>query len=374
MNYEKPWKGKTKMGKTAGIVGAGVMGRLLALELNEHGWDVTIFDRNGVEGRDSCSWTGAGMIAPYCELEAAERVITQLGVQSASRWPAIIKRLPTPVYYHSRGSLVVAHPRDRNELERLRRRVNENAPRPDIMSEINGKELGELEPDLSGRFLTGLYFPFEQHMDNRGLLHSMAEGLNQRGVSLVTEYSAETIAPNRIGRGSSDQSFDWVIDCRGMGAKHDMAELRGVRGELIYLHAPEVNLSRPVRLMHPRYSIYIVPRPDDIYVVGATAIESDDESGTIAVRSALELLSAAYTVHTGFAEGRMLEASVACRPAFPDNHPRIHTEDGLIRINGLYRHGFLISPALTDFVIGYMENGEIKKEAEKLFRHQTAVN
>ncbi len=351
------------MADTVGIIGAGVLGRLLGLHLKWNGWDVTLFDRNPADALDSCSWTGAGMIAPYCELEAAERMITDYGVHSMHRWPEIMKRFPVPVYYESRGSLVVSHPNDRQELERLRRRVIENAPRPDIMREVHGSELGEIEPDLAGRFPDGLYFPFEQHMDNRELLRAMGRALDERGVTRRTKFTADTIAPHRV----AESSFDWVIDCRGMGARNDLPDLRGVRGELLYLHAPDVNLSRPVRLMHPRYSIYIVPRANSVYVVGATAIESEDDRD-ITVRSALELLSAAYTVHTGFAEGRLIETSVSCRPAFPDNLPRIYAADGLMRINGLYRHGFLISPILSEFAVEYMEHGRINDQAKDIFR------
>ena len=141
-------------------------------------------------------------------------------------------------------------------------------------------------------------------------------------------------------------SFDLAVDCRGMGAQPDLSELRGVRGEVIYLEAPEVNLSRPVRLMHPRYPIYIVPRPGNQYVIGASQIESEDR-GPITLRSTMELLSAAYALHTGFAEARIIGTYTNCRPAFPDNLPRIMVDDGRIRINGLYRHGFLLAPVVA---------------------------
>ena len=35
-----------------------------------------------------------------------------------------------------------------------------------------------------------------------------------------------------------------------------------VYGEVIRIHAPEVTLTRPTRLLHPRYPIYIAPNPD----------------------------------------------------------------------------------------------------------------
>jgi glycine oxidase len=146
---------------------------------------------------------------------------------------------------------------------------------------------------------------------------------------------------------------DWVIDCRGLGAKEawESNPLRGIRGEVIRLHAPEVKLKRPTRLIHPRYPIYMAPKEDDMYVVGATEIESEDLSPT-SVRSAMELLSAVYTVHSGFAEARILEMSTQCRPTLKDNLPEIRiAKPGLMLINGLYRHGFLIAPAVMDCAI-----------------------
>jgi len=60
------------------------------------------------------------------------------------------------------------------------------------------------------------------------------------------------------------------------------------------------------------------------------------------VRSTLELLSAAYAVHPGFAEGRVLELGVQCRPTLPDNLPAVvEAAPRVLQINGLYRHGYL---------------------------------
>ena len=46
------------------------------------------------------------------------------------------------------------------------------------------------------------------------------------------------------------------------------------------------------------------------------------------------------------AEARILKLDVNLRPALPDHHPQVQVEPGLIRINGLYRHGWLLAPAL----------------------------
>jgi glycine oxidase len=148
-----------------------------------------------------------------------------------------------------------------------------------------------------------------------------------------------------------------VIDCRGLGAQPQWQALRGVRGEVIRVHAPEVSLRRPTRLVHPRYPLYIAPKPGDIFVIGATEIESNDMSPA-SVRSTLELLSAAYSVHSGFAEARIVEIATQCRPALPDNLPAIREpRRGVWQINGLYRHGFMIAPAILDVALELLATG-----------------
>ena len=175
------------------------------------------------------------------------------------------------------------------------------------------------------------------------------------------------IDPSELRKQSS---YKAVIDCRGTGAKETWSSgqtpntLRGVRGEVIRLYAPEVKLRRPTRLIHPRYPIYIAPKENDIYVVGATEIESDDLS-EMSVRSAMELLSAVYTVHSGFAEARILEMATQCRPTLKNNLPEIRSRKDqgladLIMINGLYRHGFMISPAVLDCALQVLDEGSSK--------------
>jgi len=143
------------------------------------------------------------------------------------------------------------------------------------------------------------------------------------------------------------ERFDWVFDTRGLGAQHEVANLRGVRGEVFWLEAPEVNITRPTRMLHPRYKIYIVPRPNNRYIIGATEIESEDKS-PMSVRSSLELLSAVYSMHSGFAEARIVNMVTNCRPTLRDNLPTIIQDKKLTRINGLYRHGYLLAPAVIE--------------------------
>jgi glycine oxidase len=140
-----------------------------------------------------------------------------------------------------------------------------------------------------------------------------------------------------------------------MGAKRDWAKLRGVRGEIVRLHAPDIELHHMLRLLHPHHPVYIVPRPEGELVVGATCIESEDRS-PVSVRGVLELLSSAYSVIPALAEARVLEFNTQVRPALPDNLPalRFDRERKALYINGLYRHGFLLTPTIVEEVLGLL--------------------
>ena len=121
------------------------------------------------------------------------------------------------------------------------------------------------------------------------------------------------------------------------------------------LRSDEIRLARPVRLLHPRFPLYVVPRADGLFMLGATQIESDDRRRS--VRSVLELLSAAYALHPAFGEAELVEIGVDARPAFPDNLPRVTRRGDTFHVNGLFRHGFLLAPALARMAVAAALDG-----------------
>ncbi|MGA8492554.1 MAG: FAD-dependent oxidoreductase [Terriglobales bacterium] len=205
---------------------------------------------------------------------------------------------------------------------------------------VDAVQLNELEPALDSRFQQALYLPAESQVDNRALLKTLALALEAAGV----QCHWQTFVPE-----DALPVAGIVVDCRGMGACRDLSLLRGVRGEIVRLDAPDVELRHMLRLLHPRFSVYVVPRAEGKLVVGATSIESDDRS-PMSVRGALELLTSAYSVLPALAEARILEFATQVRPALPDNRPAFfcHLARRVLRINGLYRHGFLLSPAIVE--------------------------
>ena len=348
------------------IVGAGLMGRLLAVALAKRGAQVELFEKGGSDALQSPARIAAAMLAPLAESAITEDNVVRMGIYSLPRWKQLISELAKPVYFQQDGTLILWHRQDTSDAERFASHLESNCDRNTALSKpvhLDSQSLADIEPAVADRFAQGLYLPNEGQLDNRQLLEALLVELNLLKVSC---HWHEAIEPDQLRK---DQNrFDWVIDCRGLGAKDSWKsssdsskDLRGVRGEVIRLYAPEVKLRRPTRLIHPRYPIYIAPKEDDIYVVGATEIESEDLS-PMSVRSAMELLSAIYTVHSGFAEARILEMATQCRPTLKDNLPEIFfdqktNEAGLMMINGLYRHGFMISPAILDCALEVLSAG-----------------
>jgi glycine oxidase len=318
------------------VIGAGIAGAWQALLFAQAGHAVTLHERSDAGMTESTSYWAGGMLAPYCEAETSEPVISRLGIRSLQLWREHFPHTPF------NGSLVVAHPRDRADFERFARLTTGH-------KKLDARALSELEPSLEGRFRDGLFYAGEGHVEPRRVLPDLHARVTAAGGAI--KFNSEATAVDIDGI---------VIDCRGLAARDTQPGLRGVKGEIILIETDEVELSRPVRLIHPRWPLYVIPRGGNRFMLGATSIEAEDNG--VSVRSALELLGAAYAVHPAFAEARIVEFGSGLRPAFADNLPRIAIDNDKIAVNGLYRHGFLLAPALAELTLGHVRRGVIDNE------------
>ena len=323
--------------QTVNVIGAGIAGTWQALMFAKAGCRVAVHERDGVAMTQATSHWAGGMLAPHCASEAGEPVITRLGLRSLDLWREALPETPF------NGSLVVAHARDAADFQRFARLTSGH-------QRVDATEIARLEPHLAGRFSDALFFPQEGHVEPRRVLPALHAKLRAAGVPIVF--------------GSAPTSCDLdglTVDCRGIAARDTAPELRGVKGETVLIETTEIALARPVRLVHPRWSLYIIPRADNRFLIGATSIESEDTG--VSVRSALELLSAAYAVHPVFAEARIVELGAGLRPAYSDNLPRVTVADNArIVVNGLYRHGFLLAPALAETTVAHVVGGRTDAE------------
>lgn len=321
------------------VVGAGIIGLWQTLTLARAGYEVTLMDRNKDPFEKSTSRLAGTLLSPWTESEACPDIVRDLGIVGLKEWcenyPGVCKR----------GTLTLAAARDEHELKRFARMTKEHKL-------LDQSTLDSLEPQLAERFNKALFFPDEAHLATTEAMSFLLRGAIESGAKINF---------GQIFKKTSHKTT--IINCSGMAARYLLKDLRGVRGERLLVKSYEIQISRPIRFLHPRNPIYIVPWGEGRYVIGATMLESEDD-GPITVRSALELLGSAYALHPAFGEAEIIEMSSGVRPAFPDNIPRakVFEEGGEIFVNGAYRHGFLLAPVLSQAVANFL----LKREGHPL--------
>jgi glycine oxidase len=294
------------------ILGSGVTALCVATALHAHGESIEIIGSNT---HAMASHFAGGMLAPFCEAEAAPHFKALYDFDAIAWW----QRYSTQIVQN--GTLVLAAKRDHHELQRFATRTFQH----------QWVKPHSLEPELE-HIQQALFFKDEAHLDPRLVLAELSNNLIQQGVAL-----------------HSGKPSGKLIDCRGIYAR-DQISLRAVRGEMLILEQPELHFSRPIRLLHPRFPCYLVPRSHGRFMLGASMLESDSRQ-PITARSMMELLSAAYSIHPAFAEASIVETGVGLRPAYSDNIPKIHYQQHTFYINGMHRHGFLCAPWLAEQLI-----------------------
>ncbi len=154
------------------IIGAGVAGAWQALLFAQAGHAVTLHERSDAAMTLATSHWAGGMLAPWCEAEVSEPVISRLGIRSLDLWR---EHFPDTSF---NGSLVVAHPRDRSDFERFAKLTSGHR-------RLDAQGVRELEPSLEGRFREGLFYPDEGHVEPRRVLPELHARIAKAGGTIT---------------------------------------------------------------------------------------------------------------------------------------------------------------------------------------------
>src|SRR5258708_29036382 len=150
------------------VIGAGIAGAWQALLFAQAGRAVTLHERSDEAMTLSTSHWAGGMLAPWCEAEASEPIISRLGLRALDLWR---KELPDTPF---NGSLVVAHARDRSDFERFAKLTTGH-------QRLDARAISELEPSLEGRFREALFFAGEGHVEPRRVLPKLHQRIIAAG-------------------------------------------------------------------------------------------------------------------------------------------------------------------------------------------------
>ncbi|AVC44044.1 thiamine biosynthesis protein thio [Francisella tularensis subsp. novicida] len=337
------------------ILGSGVMGRVLGLYLLKLYPNLKIdIYTNSLDYKTSCSYCAGGMLAPITELISCQKHIYKLGLNSFELWRELNMFINENLdrntsFVRKINTCVIAHNQDRSELDLAIRNIDLRLKNLNIRPFIDICSIEKVRAINKGLSLSNTLYE-KALITNEALIDvpkffelTQELFLNLQDVRIF-ETTKEQFYQERF-----DNVYEHIFDCTGISSDGDI-KLYGVRGESILLESKNIKLDSIIRFLHPRHSIYLIPRDDGIFYLGATSIDSNDYS-KISVQSTLELLSMLVTVDKRFLEARILKTLTNVRPMSIDDKPIISTKGNITYLNGLSRHGYLFSPMVAQTVI-----------------------
>ena len=144
------------------VLGAGLMGRLLAWRLVQAGHRVDLHEAASQDAPSAAAHVAAAMLAPLAESAITELPVVRMGIHALQRWPEILKSLPGPVFFQQEGTVILWHRQDAAEAQRfhqLLQRTQSQLPTLAAAQSVTASQLASLEPELQQRFSQALYLP-----------------------------------------------------------------------------------------------------------------------------------------------------------------------------------------------------------------------
>ncbi len=356
------------------IVGGGIMGLSIGLELAPHGLEVLVLERS-LPGAEA-STAAAGMLAPQFEA-AKPGPMLDLALRSRGAWPKwaadLEARSGVKVDYLPCGALQVAFTDD--EVHALEAKVAWHQA-THLRSVLHGPpSLRELEPALTTDALAAAEFPDDHQVDPRKLLRALAVAATKAGVTFKGGAVRGLVeAGGRVTGVDVDGEAlpaDLVILAAGAwsglvaGADVDPAKVKPVRGQMVEL---ELRAPRFSRLLKSATG-YVVPRPDGHVIVGST-MEMVGFDKRVTAEGLSKLLTTALRLVPSLADASVVSHWAGLRPWTSDELPYLGeaAKPGLMLATGHFRNGILLAP-ITARVVGQLVRGEKPSVELRPFRY-----
>jgi glycine oxidase len=349
------------------VIGGGAIGLSTAWRAASAGLRVTLLDPDPGHG---ASWAAAGMLAPVTEVHYGELPLLALNLASNGLWPSFAAELTEltghDIGYRRTGTLMVA--RDTDDLAVLDRLLAYQRAHDLEVERLSSRECRQREPRLSPRIRGGMLVPGDHQVDNRALVEALVIACDKAGVERRAERADEVIVEadrvTGVRAAGGTIACDRVLVAGGCwsaslgGLPPDFIPVRPVKGQLLHLRGPA---DPPLATGNVRgVDVYLVPRADGRFVVGAT-VEERGHDTTVTAGAVADLLRDAIELLPDIAELELVEATAGLRPGSPDNAPMIGPAaiDGLVVAAGHYRNGILLTPVTSAGVTELLTTGTL---------------
>jgi glycine oxidase len=351
------------------VVGAGIIGLALAIELNKQGLRVLVVEK-GEPGREA-SWAAGGMLCDFPS--ETPPGLLELATASARMYPEFVHELEDEsglkIDLRTVGTLLFL----------------DAAKDPDAL-DTHGwlARWRELEPNLKAANLraksrAGVYLK-ERCVDPRHLTAAAIAAARHRGIDFSSGdhvLAVEVADGKTSGVRTNKTRFaaGMVVNCSGAWAgqigPHPFPT-RPVKGQMLCVAMPQKELVRHV-VRTP--DVYLIPRSDGRMLIGATVEEAGFDKQTVP-ETILKLRQAAVDLVPKLADARILEAWAGLRPGTPDGLPILGATPtpGYFVATGHFRDGILLAPVTARVMVEVMMGQAITGQRPQIDTSKFSAN
>jgi glycine oxidase ThiO len=337
------------------IVGGGIIGLAIALELKAQGASVTILCR---DFNEAATHAAAGMLAPQAE-KIPPSPMWDLCLASRSLYPAWVHKLEAitgmNAGYWACGILAPSY----------------SEPPADRKDWLDRAQIQTIQPGLSAEISGGWWFPDDAQVDNRALAKVLWMAAQEVGIEIQTHVTVERFLSRDRSRISAIETTHgtWQADHYILATGAWTQELLPIpvfprKGQMLSLQVPQ-ELGVPLQQVLFGETIYLVPRQDGRIILGATSEDVGFTPGNTPLGINL-LLSAAIRLYPDLQDFPIQEFWYGFRPATPDELPILGTSsyENLTFATGHYRNGILLAPITSKLIAEWI----LTQKAEPLLQ------
>ncbi len=351
------------------IIGGGVIGLAIAIELKRQGAKVSVVSKDFMQ---AASHAAAGMLAPMAE-KLTSPPLLDLCLRSRWLYPEWTQKLEeltgVETDYLPSGILAPVYEKPQAIIEN------------DQAVWLDQETIRLYQPGLSEGVIGGWWYPEDGQVDNRCLMRSLLQGAQTLGVEIKEGVSVKAIQQKQgrvngvltdIGQLEAEQ---YVLAAGSWSSQLMPLPVRPVKGQMLSLRMPQ-KLHQPFPLQRVLYGdgIYLVPRQDGRLIVGAT-VEQVDWTPFNTPQGIQNLLAKATELYPAVADWQIEELWWGFRPGTPDELPILGRSacENLFLATGHYRNGILLAPItanlMADLILEQKSDPLLAKFSYQRFYH-----
>jgi glycine oxidase len=354
------------------IVGGGIIGGAVALELAQRGLRVAVLDRQ--EMMQEASWAAAGMLSPAPDCPAAIPLVP-LGRASLSLYPRFVEAVEEAsgmrTGFRAGGAIeAIFHGDGERELSTL---VAVHRGLGLACEPLPLDEAQKMEPALGREARAAAFLPDECSIEPRRLTAAVLAAAAEAGVELCPGREVVSISIDgkkcvgvRTSSGENIAAAQVVLAAgcwsSQIAGAAPYAPTAPVRGQMAVLR----NFGGPLRQVLRSERGYMVPRgleSPQMIVVGST-LENAGYEKRVTCGGIEKILAAANELAPELAKAEIAGTWCGLRPGTPDQLPILGPAEieGLVFATGHYRNGILLAPVTAKIVGEWIGDGRTATE------------